>query len=132
MAYQFTTTLTFPNPYIACMVNNINLIKTLNHEKKDWTRKYHKIIWELETMANIQLKFQEIVKLTNTTNIELADIETVLLQPSNIYKKQIREDIYSIMDNLWNILHGDIEKRVHYIQTLLADELDQCKKKEDE
>jgi len=83
-------------------------------------------------MANIQLKFQEIVKLTNTTNIELADIETVLLQPSNIYKKQIREDIYSIMDNLWNILHGDIEKRVHYIQTLLADELDQCKKKEDE
>jgi len=51
-------------------------------------------------MANIQLKFQEIVKLTNTTNIELADIETVLLQSSNIYKEQIREDIYSIMDNL--------------------------------
>jgi len=30
-------------------------------------------------MANIQLQLQEIVKLTNVANIELADIETVLL-----------------------------------------------------
>jgi len=35
MAYQFTTPLIFPNPYIAHTVNNINLIKTLNYKKKD-------------------------------------------------------------------------------------------------
>jgi len=108
MAYQFTTTPTSSNPYIAHIVNNINLITTLNKKKKNWTRKYHKIIWGLETIANIQL------------------------QASNTYNEQIREYIYSITNDLWNILHRDMEKQVYHIQTLLADELGQCKGKGDE
>ena len=62
------------------------------------------------------------IKLANAANIKLADIETTLLQVSNSYKKQIREDIYSIINDLQNIIHGDMEKQAHYI--LLVDELD--------
>ena len=57
-------------------------------------RKYHHIIQELERMADIQLQIQNVVKLTNTANIELAGIKTTLLQASNTQKEQIREDIY--------------------------------------
>ena len=39
MAHQFTTAPTSPNPYISCTVNNIDLITTLNNERKDWKKK---------------------------------------------------------------------------------------------
>ena len=65
MAYQFITTLISPNSYITHTVNNMNLIITLNQEKKDWTRKYHKIIQGLEIMANNQLQIQDLVKLAS-------------------------------------------------------------------
>ena len=41
---QFTTAMTFPNPYIPQTLNNMNLIKTVTKDKKDWVKKYHKII----------------------------------------------------------------------------------------
>ena len=44
MAQQFITAPTSPNSYITYILNNMNLIKTINDEKKNWTKKYHKII----------------------------------------------------------------------------------------
>ena len=82
-------------------------------------------------MAKIQLQIQEMVKLANAANIELTDIKTVLLQPSNIYKEQIGEDIYSITNNLQNIVYRDMEKQAYQIQILLTDKLDQYKGKGD-
>jgi len=51
-------------------------------------------------MADIQLQIQNVVKLANAANIKLADIKITLLQTGNSYKKQIGEDIYSIMNDL--------------------------------
>ena len=48
MARQFITAPTSPNPYITCTLNNMELVKTMNKERKDWTKKYHKIIQEIE------------------------------------------------------------------------------------
>jgi len=87
-------------------------------------KKYHKIIQGLETMANIQLQIQDIVKQADTVNNQLVDIETILLQAKEIYKIQIEGDIYSISEKLYNIIHGDMEKQAHHIQILLADKLD--------
>ena len=53
MAQQFFTIPTSPNLYISCTVNNIDLIIILNNKKKDWMKKYHKIIRKLEMMADI-------------------------------------------------------------------------------
>ena len=88
----------------------------LNKEKKNWTKKYHKIIQGLETMADIQLQIQNIIKLVN--------IETTLLQIREIYKTQIGEDIDSIFEELRNIIYRDIEQQTYHIQVLLADKLD--------
>jgi len=44
MAQQFTTATISPNLYISHTVNNMNLIITPNNKKKDWTKKYYKII----------------------------------------------------------------------------------------
>jgi len=40
----------------------------------------------------------------------LADIETILLQTEETYKIQIGRDIYSISEELRNIIHGDMEQ----------------------
>ena len=48
MAQQFTTTPTYPNPYITCTLNNMELVKMINNKRKDWMKKYYKIIWEIE------------------------------------------------------------------------------------
>jgi len=68
IAYQLTTAPTFPNPYITRTVNNLALINILTNKKKDWMKKYHKIIREIEIMADIQLQLQNIVKLAEVAN----------------------------------------------------------------
>ncbi len=60
-------------------------------------------------MANIQLQIQNIIKLANISNNQLAGIKTILLEIEEIYKIQIGGDIYSISKELRNIIHGDIE-----------------------
>ena len=45
-------------------------------------------------MAIIQLQVQNVVKLANTENNQLANIETTLLQTEENYKTQIEGDIY--------------------------------------
>jgi len=56
MSYQFITALTSPNFHVTCTVNDMDIIMTSNKKKKDWTKKYYKIIQELETMADVQLQ----------------------------------------------------------------------------
>ena len=63
-------------------INNTNPILTIKQRKKNWTKKYHKIIQELEIIADIQLQPQNIIKLANTANNQLVDIKTTLLSAS--------------------------------------------------
>ena len=80
-------------------------------------------------MANIQLQIQNIIRLAEVANTQLVKIETTILQVSKIYKIQMAGDIFSISEDLQNIIQGDIKNQVYYIQALLADELDKCKEK---
>ena len=93
-------------------------------------KKYYKIIREIEIMANIQLQLQNIVWLAKVIDTQLTEIKTTILQASNTYKIQIAEDIFNISKDLQNIIQGDMENQAHHIQTLLANELDKCKGKE--
>ena len=56
-------------------------------------------------MVDIQMQIQDLVKLTNAVNNQLADIKIILLQAENIYKMKISENM------------------------LLANKLDKCKRK---
>ena len=44
MVQQFTTAPTLPNLYIIHTLNNMELFKIMNKKRKDWTKKYCKII----------------------------------------------------------------------------------------
>jgi len=97
---NFATALPFPNPYVLQIVNNLDLIITLNRKKKDWTKKYYKIIQGLETMVDIQMQIQDLVKLADVVNNQLANIKIILLQAEEMYKMQIGRNIYSISEKL--------------------------------
>ena len=79
MSYKFTTVPSSPNSYVPCTVNNLDFIMTLNKKKKDWIKKYFKIIQRLKTIADIQLQIQDIIKQANVVNNQLVDIETIPL-----------------------------------------------------
>ena len=66
-------------------------------------------------MTDIQLQLQNIIKLVEVANIQLAEIETSILQASDNYKIQIVEDIFSISEDLQNIIQEDIENQIYYI-----------------
>ena len=85
MAQQFITAPTSPSPYIICIFNNINLVKTINNKKKNQTKKYYKIMQGIERMINVQIQLQNIVKLAEEANTQIAKIESTILQASNNY-----------------------------------------------
>jgi len=45
---------------------------------------------------------------------------------------QIAGDMFSILEDLQNIIQENIENQAHHIQALLADKLDRCKGKENQ
>ena len=51
-------------------------------------------------MGDIQLQIQNIIKLVEVTNTQLAEIETTILQASNNYRTQMAGDIFSILQDL--------------------------------
>jgi len=48
MSYQFKIALPSPNPHITHTINNMDLITTLNKEKKNWIKKYYKTNLRIE------------------------------------------------------------------------------------
>ena len=129
MAQQFTTAPTLPNLCTNQTLNNINLVKTMNNKQKDQTKKYHKIIQEIERIVDVQLQLQNITKLVEEANIQIAEIERMILQASHNYQIQTAGDIFSISEDLQNIIQSDMENQVYHIQQLLVDKLDNCKGK---
>ena len=127
MAQEFTTAFTSPNPYITHTVNNLTLINSLTIKKKDWVKKYYRIIQGIEIMAHIQIQLQNIIKLAEVVNTQLAEIETMILQVSDSYKTQNTGNIFSISQDLQNIIQENMKNQVYHIQTLLANELDKYK-----
>jgi len=77
-------------------------------------------------------RYSNIVKLADIANNQLADVKTILLQASEDYKTQIEKDIYSISEELQDVIHREIEHQVHHIQVLLADKLNYYKGKGEE
>jgi len=87
----------------------MELVKIMNNERKDWMKKYHKIIQGIERIVNVQLQLQNIIKLAEEANIQIAEIEATILQASHNYQTQTTSNIFSISKDLWNIIQSDIE-----------------------
>ena len=76
------------------------------------------------------MQLQNIIKLVGVANTQLAEIKTTILQASGKYRTQTTRNIFSILENLWNIIQENMENQAYHIQALLANELDICKGKE--
>ena len=83
-------------------------------------------------MVNIQLQLQNITKLAKEANAQIAEIESTILKANNNYWMQTVGDIFSISENLQNIVQSNIENQAYHIQRLLVDKLDNCKGKEND
>ena len=59
-------------------------------------------------MANIQLQIQNIVKLVEVANTQLAEVKTTILQASHNYRIQTAGNIFSIFEDLQNIIQSNI------------------------
>jgi len=69
------------------------------------------------------------MKLAEEANIQIVEIKSTILQVSNNYRIYTTRDIFSITEDLWNIVQSNIEDQAYHIQKLLANELDSCKEK---
>ena len=73
-------------------------------------KKCYKIIQELETTVDIQLQIQDIIKQADTVNNQLVDIKTILLQAGKTYNIQVKDNIYSISEELHIVIYTDMER----------------------
>jgi len=66
-------------------------------------------------MVNMQMQMQNIVKLAEKANTQITEIESTILHASNNYWTQIAGDIFSIFEDLQNIIQSDMENQVYHI-----------------
>jgi len=83
-------------------------------------------------MVDVQLQLQNIIKLVEKANTQIAEIETIILQASHNFRTQTAGNIFSISEDLQNIVQSDIENQAYHIQALLVNELGNCKGKRNE
>jgi len=79
---NYTTTPTFPNPYITRKLNNIDKARIMKAERNDWTRTYHKTLKGLEVMIDMQRQVKNMMKIAAETNTMITKIEDTILKTS--------------------------------------------------
>jgi len=90
--YYYATASTSPNPYISRKINNMDQALVMKREREDWTRLYHKMLKELETMIDIQRMTKDIKKLAEEANTILTEVEGTILMAS-CYKTKVWTDL---------------------------------------
>ena len=126
---NYTTVLESLNPYISRQLNNMNLAQEMKKERKDWTRLYHKMLKELETMIDVQKMVKDIKKLTEEVNTMLTEVEGTILAASINNWMVNTTNIAGISEDLQYIVQSNMEDQVFQTQMMLADELDAYKGK---
>ena len=64
------------------------------------------------------------MKLVEEANAQIAEIKSTILQVIDSFQTQTVGDIFSISEDLQNIMQSNMENQAYHIQKLLADELD--------
>ena len=66
-------------------LNNMDLIKIMNQNRKNWIKKYHKIIQGIDRIVDVQIQLKNIIKLAEEANTQIAEIKSMILQASDNY-----------------------------------------------
>jgi len=127
---NYATAPTSPNPYISRKINNIDQALVMKREREDWTRLYHKTLKGLETMIDIQRMTKDIKKLAEEANTILIEVEGTILMASINNRTMNATNLTQISEDLQYLVQSDMDERAFQIQRMLADELDQYKRKD--
>ena len=98
-------------------------------ECNNWTKIYYKLLQGIETMIDIQKQVQNIIKLVEETNTTIMEMKGTILKASNNHWTLNAANIFSISKDLQNLVQSDIENRAYQVQRLLADKLDEYKRR---
>lgn len=83
-------------------------------------------------MIDVQKQSKDIVKLVEEANMTIIEIEETILKASNNHQTLNTANIFSISEDLQNLVQSNIENKVYQVQRMLADELDKYKRREND
>jgi len=126
---NYATASGSPNPYISRQLNNMDQAQVMKREQEDWTRMYHKMLKEIETMIDVQRMIKDIKKLAGEVNTVVTEMEEAILWASINNQMTNTTNISGISEDLRFLVQSDIEEQAFQVQKMLADELDRYKER---
>ena len=135
MSFQTTNNNTFamaptsPNPYISRKLNNMDQAQVMKREREDWTRLYHKMLKGIETMIDVQRMLKDMKKIVEETSTTVTEIKGTILMASTNNQTMNATNMTQIAEDLRSLIQSDMDDQVLQVQRMLADELDQYKRK---
>ena len=135
MSFQTTNNNTFamaptsPNPYISRKLNNMDQAQVMKREREDWTRLYHKMLKGIETMIDVQRMLKDMKKIVEETSTTVTEIKETILMASTNNQTMNATNMTQIAEDLRSLIQSDMDDQVLQVQRMLADELDQYKRK---
>ena len=128
---NYITTPTSPNPYIFRKLNNLDKAKLLQKEHNNWTQLYHKTLWGIEAMIDVQKQVKDMMKMAEEMaeemNTIITEMEETILKASKNNQIMNTTNILGILEDLWSLIQSDMENWVYQVQQMLANELDEYK-----
>ena len=101
----------------------------MKREREDWSRLYHKMLKELETMIDVQRLVKDIKKLAEEANTIMMEVERSVLTASINNQDINTTNITQILEDLQYLVQSNMDKQTFQIQRILADKLDRYKGK---
>jgi len=103
--------------------------QVMKREREDWTRLYHKTLKGIEAMIDVQRMIKDIKKIAEEMSTTVAEMEGTILSASINNRTMNATNITQITEDLRYLIQSDMDNRALEIQRMLADELDQYKRK---
>ena len=120
---------TSPNPYISRKLNNMDQAQVMKKEREDWVRLYHKMLKGIEAMIDMQRMLKDMKKIAEEMSTTVTEMEGTILTANTNNWTMNTTNITQIAEDLWYLIQSNIDNRVLQVQRILADELDQYKRK---
>ena len=120
---------TSSNPYISRKLNNMDQAQVMKKEREDWMRLYHKTLREIKAMIDIQRMLKDMKKIVKETSTTVIEIEGTILIASINNQTMNAMNITQIAEDLRYLIQSDMDDRALQVQRMLADELDQYKRR---
>ena len=103
--------------------------QVMKKEREDWTRLYHKTLKGIKAIIVVQRMLKDMKKIAEETSTTVMEMEGTILMASTNNRTMNATNITQIAEDLQYLIQSDMDNRALQVQRMLADELDQYKRK---